>query len=204
MPHSITAPRDRAVGLFKKQGGMVRMIEAVRAGVHRRTLYALRDEGVIEQLGRGLYRLTDADPLSQPDLVAVARRVPKGVVCLISALAFHDLTTQIPHEVYLAIPRDSEPPRVDHPPIRVFRMSEKSFKEGIERHEIDGVPVRVYSREKTLADCFKYRNTVGIDTAVEAIRRYRDQGRMNVEKVLRAARACRVENVIRPYLEAML
>jgi predicted transcriptional regulator of viral defense system len=196
--------RTRAERLFRERGGMLKMAEAVRAGIHRRTLYALRDAGVLERLGRGLYRLANAPPLGHPDLVAVARRVPKGVICLISALAFHDLTTQIPHEVYLAVPRNAEPPRIDYPPARVFRFGERAFLEGIEMHELDGVPVRIYSREKTLADCFKYRSTVGLDTAVEAVRRYRDQRRVDVEAVLRAARTCRVENVIRPYLEAVL
>lgn len=180
------------------------MTEAVQAGVHRRTLYALRDDGVIEQLGRGLYRLAEAAPLGHPDLVAVARRAPSGVICLLSALAFHSLTTQIPHEVYLAVPRDAEPPRIDYPPVRVFRVSATAFAEGIETHDLDGVPVRIYSREKTLADCFKYRTTVGLDTAVEAVRRYREQGRVNADAILRAARACRAENVMRPYLEAIL
>ena len=106
--------------------------------------------------------------------------------------------------MYLAVTRDAEPPRIDHPPVRVFRVAPKAFAEGVETHTINGVRVRIYSREKTLADCFKYRNTVGLDTAVEALRRYRDQGRVNVDAVMRAARACRVEKVIRPYLEAVL
>lgn len=204
--HPDNPAQARAVRLFRKRGGMMRMAEAVRDGIHRRTLYTLRDEGVLEQLGRGLYRLADAPPLAQPDLVAVAKRAPKGVVCLISALAFHDLTTQIPHEVYLAVPRDSEPPRFDYPPVRVFRVGPRAFEEGIETHKVDGQRVRVYSREKTLADCFKYRNVVGLDTAVEAVKRYRDQGlrRVEVEAILRAAKACRVERIIRPYLEAIL
>ena len=194
----------RAVGAFRERGGMMRMAEALRAGVHRRTLYDLRDAGVLEQLGRGLYRLADAPPLSHPDLVAVARRAPRGVVCLVSALAYHGLTTQVPHEVYLAVPRDSEPPRIDYPPVRVFRFGPRSFGEGIETHDLDGGAVRVYSREKTLADCFKYRNVVGLDTALETLRRYRDQGRVDAEDVLRHARSGRVERVIRPYLEAVL
>jgi predicted transcriptional regulator of viral defense system len=194
----------RAVQLFHARGGLMRMAEAIRSGIHRRTLYALRDEGLVEQLGRGLYRLAGAPPLAHPDLVTVARRAPKGVVCLLSALAYHDLTVEVPHEVYLAVPRDSGPPRFDHPPVRVFRVGPRAFGEGIETHDVDGHPVRVYSREKTLADCFKYRNVVGLDTAVEAVRRYRDQGRVDVDGVLRAARACRVERIIRPYLEAVL
>jgi predicted transcriptional regulator of viral defense system len=194
----------RAADAFREHGGMMRMAEAVRAGVHRRTLYALRDAGILEQLSRGLYRLADGPPLGNPDLVTVARRVPKGVICLISALAFHDLTTQIPHEVYVAVPRESEPPRLDYPPIRVFRFGARASAAGIETHEIDGTSVRIYSREKTLADCFKYRNKIGIDTAVEALRRYREQGRIDVEVLLRHAQTCRVANVIRPYLEATL
>lgn len=196
--------RSRAERLFRARGGMLKMAEAVKAGVHRGTLYALRDTGVLEQLGRGLYRLADAPPLGHPDLVTVGRRAPKGVICLLSALTFHGLTTEIPHEVYLAVPRNAEPPRIDHPPVRVFRVGERAFAEGVETHILDGVPVRVYSREKTLADCFKYRATVGLDTAIDAIRRYRDQGRVSIEVLLQAARACRVENVMRPYLEAIL
>jgi predicted transcriptional regulator of viral defense system len=202
--HVADDTRHRAEGVFRERGGMMRMAEAVRAGVHRRTLYALRDAGVLEQLGRGLYRLADAPPLAHPDLVAVSRRAPRAVVCLVSALAFHDLTTQVPHEVHLAIPRDSEPPRIDYPPVRVFRFGARAFSEGVETHDLDGVPVRVYSREKILADCFKHRNTVGLDTAVEALRRYQEQGRVDVDAILRFARACRVEKVIRPYLEAVL
>jgi predicted transcriptional regulator of viral defense system len=203
-PPKTDSARARAERLFRERGGMLKMAEAVRAGVHRRTLYALRDAGVLEQLGRGLYRLADAPPLGNPDLVAVARRVPKGVVCLLSALAYHDLTTQIPHEVYLAVPRNAEPPRIDYPPVRVFRVGGRAFAEGVETHQLDGVPVRIYAREKTLADCFKYRTTVGLDTAVEGLRRYRDQGRVDAGAILRAARACRIENVMRPYLEAIL
>jgi predicted transcriptional regulator of viral defense system len=196
--------RRRAEGAFRERGGMMRMAEALRAGVHRRTLYALRNAGVREQLGRGLYRLADAPPLSHPDLVAVARRAPRAVVCLVSALAYHGLTTQVPHEVYLAVSRDSEPPRIEYPPVRVFRFGPRAFGDGVETHDLDGVPVRIYSREKTLADCFKYRNVVGLDTALEALRRYRERGPVDVDAILRHARTCRVERVIRPYLEAVL
>jgi predicted transcriptional regulator of viral defense system len=197
--------RARAArALFRKHGGILRMADALRAGVHRRTLYQLRDTGVIEQLSRGLYRLADAPPLGHPDLVTVALRVPKGVVCLISALAFHDLTTQVPHEVSVAVPRDSEPPRIDYPPVRVFRFSPAPFAAGMETHHVDGIPVRIYSREKTLADCFKYRNTIGLDTALEAVRRYRHQRRVNVNRLLEFAKVCRVGRVMRPYLEALL
>jgi predicted transcriptional regulator of viral defense system len=194
----------KAKRLFRKHGGIMRMANAIQAGIHRTTLYAMRDAGLVEQLSRGLYRLADAPPLANPDLVTVARRVPRGVVCLISALALHDLTTQIPHELYLAIPRDSEPPRMDYPPIRVFRFANQAFAAGVETRDMDGAKVRVYGREKTLADCFKYRNKIGLDTAVEALKRYKQQGRINADALLRYAQICRVANVMRPYLEAVL
>jgi predicted transcriptional regulator of viral defense system len=204
-PAVAESPQARAaVKLFRRRGGVLRMADALRAGIHRRTLYQLRDAGAIEQLSRGLYRLADAPPLGHPDLVTVALRVPKGVVCLISALAFHDLTTQIPHEVSVAVPRDSEPPRIDYPPVRVFRFSPAPFAAGVETHHLDGIPVRVYRREKTLADCFKYRNTIGLDTALEAVRLYRQQGRVNATRLLEYAKVCRVSRVMSPYLEALL
>src|SRR5580692_5783707 len=132
LEHSALA---KAKALFRKHGGIMRMANAVQAGIHRNTLYAMRDAGLVEQLSRGLYRLADAPPLANPDLVTVARRVPRGVVCLISALALHDLTTQIPHEIWLAVPRDSEPPRVDYPPVRVFRFANPAFLAGIETRD---------------------------------------------------------------------
>lgn len=195
---------EAAAARFRERGGILRMAEALRAGIHRRTLYQLRDRGVLEQLSRGVYRLADSRPLGNPDLVAVSRRVPRGVVCLLSALAYHELTTEIPHEVYLAVPRESEPPQLDYPPVRVFRFGPKSFQEGIDTHELDGVPVRIYGPEKTIADCFKYRNKLGLDVALEALKAYFKRGRPDVAKLLRYAEACRVKNVMRPYLEALL
>ncbi len=194
----------KARATFQRHGGVLRMAEAVRAGIHRRTLYAMRDAGIVEMLSRGLYRLADAPPLANPDLVTVALKVPRGVVCLISALAHHQLTTQIPHEVYVAIPRDSEPPRLDYPPVRVFRFNPRSYGAGVETHALDGVSVRIYSREKTLADCFKYRNKIGLDTVLEALRLYKEQGRIDVAALLRYAALCRVAKIMRPYLEAIL
>ena len=137
-------------------------------------------------------------------MVTVQAKVPHGVLYLISALAFHEMTTQVPHEVWIAIPRNSEPPRLDYPPIRVVRLSPAPYAAGIETHAIDGMAVKVYSREKTLADCFKHRNEIGLDTTLEAVRRYKAQGRVNVDAILQFARVCRVTQVARPYLEALL
>jgi len=195
---------ETAKEVFNRHGGVLRTSEAIRSGIHPRTLYAMRDAGVLERLSRGLYRIAELPPLGSPDLVAVALKVPTGVICLISALAYHELTTQIPHEVYLALPRGAEPPRLDHPPVRVFWFTGKAFTEGIDTSELDGLAVRIYSAEKTLADCFKYRNKIGLDTAVEALKRYVSSRRVRVDKLMAYARICRVEKVIRPYLEALL
>ena len=189
---------------FSESGGLLRTGAALRAGIHPRTLYDMRDEGVVEELSRGLYRLADLPALSNPDLVTVALKIPAGVVCLISALAYHEITTQIAHEVHLALPRGAEPPRLKHPPLRVFWFTGRSFAEGIETHKVDGIRLRVYSLEKTLADCFKYRNKLGLDTVLEALRLYRSRKRPNVDELMKFARVCRVEKVMRPYLEALL
>jgi predicted transcriptional regulator of viral defense system len=190
--------------LFREHGGILKTSDALRAGIHPRTLYKMRDEGIIEVLSRGLYRLGNLRPLSNPDFVTVALRIPNGVLCLISALAFHDITTQIPHEIYIAVERGSRPPKVNYPPVRVFRFTGQAFKSGIDPHEIDGVHLGVFNPEKTIADCFKYRNKIGLDTALEALRLYREKRSFKVDDLMRYARICRVEKVMRPYLEAMI
>lgn len=195
---------QQAKEAFRQHGYILRMADALRAGIHRRTLYAMRDAGQIKALARGLYRLTDAPPLGHPDLVTVAAKIPHCVVYLVSALAFHEMTTQVPHEVWFAVPRNSEPPRLDYPPVRVFRLSQAPYESGVEAHQLDGVEVKVYSREKTLADCFKHRGEVGLDTVLEAVRRYKSQGHIDVDAILRYAAVCRVARVARPYLEALL
>jgi predicted transcriptional regulator of viral defense system len=203
-PPSQSQAFHRAEELFRQHDGMMRTQEALHAGIHPRTLYALRDAGVLEPLSRGIYRLREAGPLGNPDLVMVAMRAPGGVICLISALAFHELTTQIPHEVYVAVPRGAEPPHLDYPPVRTFWFTGKAFTEGIERKRVDDIDVRIYSREKTLADCFKYRHKIGMDTVLEAIRLYKQSGHTKIDALMRYAEICRVANRIRPYSEAML
>jgi len=195
---------DRAAAVFEKHGGMLRTAQALRAGIHPDTLYSMRDSGVLEIVSRGVYRLAGSPPLGNPDLVTVAMRVPRGVICLISALAFHELTTQIPHEVHVALPRGAEEPRLDHPPIKTYRFDGEAFAKGVETHELDGVRVRIYSPEKTLADCFKFRNKIGLDTVVEAVRLYRERRKVKADDLIRYASVCRVKKVMRPYLEAIL
>lgn len=197
-------PMRRAIATFKRNGGLMRMSEAISAGIHRDTLKNLLKRGDLQKVSRGLYQLVGAIPPTHPDLAVVATKVPQGVICLISALSFHELTTQIPHEVYLAIGRNSEPPKFTYPPLRVFRFSGKAFTEGIETHALGSVRTRIYSREKTLADCFKYRNKIGLDTCLEALRSYQQQRRYHIDAILKFATICRVAKVMRPYLESIL
>jgi predicted transcriptional regulator of viral defense system len=194
----------KALVIFRRHGGLLRTGEAMRKGIHPRTLYAMRDEGVVEQLSRGVYRLADLPPLGNPDLIPVAVRVPRGVVCLISALVFHEITTQIPHEVHIAIGRGARYPRLEYPPTHVYRFSGRAYTQGVETHGLDGTPVKIYGPEKTLADCFKYRNKIGMDTAIEAVRLYGERKPVRVSELIRFARVCRVGNVMRPYLESLL
>ena len=204
MKNSSPQKYERAKKIFRDRGGVLKTGEALSAGIHPRTLYEMQQTGLLEQLTRGLYRLADLPPLGNPGLVSVSLKIPNGVVCLISALAYHEITTQVPHEIYMALERGAERPRLDHPPLRIFWFSGRAFTLGIQTHKIDGVPVRIYSPEKTIADCFKYRNKIGLDTAIEALKVYREKKRFKVDDLMQCARVCRVEKVIRPYLEALL
>jgi len=190
--------------IFRQHGGQLRMSEAIKLGISRYMFYKMRDNDVLEQVSRGIYRLTKLPPMTQPDLVTVSLRFPKSIICLISALSFHEITTQIPHEVSIAISRDARMPSLDYPPVHAYKFSDKAFNAGIEKHKIDGVTVQIYSVEKTLVDCFKYRNKLGMDVVLEALKLYRSQKKFNLEKLIEYARICRVENVMKPYLEASL
>ena len=202
--HDANSRFTRAATIFENHGGILRTAQALKAGIHPKTLYAMRDSGVLERISRGVFRLSDSPPLSNPDLVTVAARVPSGVICLISALAFHEITTQIPHDVHVALPRGAEEPRLDYPPIRTYRFTGEAFTSGVDAYDLDGVSISIYSPEKTLADCFKFRNKVGLDTVVEAIRFYRERRSIKVDDLMRYAKICRVNRVMRPYLEAIL
>jgi len=180
------------------------MREAIEFGITRTVLYSMLDRGFIERLHRGLYRLTELPSLGNPDLVAVSRKAPNAVICLISALAFHEITTHIPHEVQIAIRRHTRQPRITYPPTRLFYFGEKAITAGVETHLIDGTEVRIFSAAKTVADCFKYRNKIGFDVAIEALRMFHEARRLRPSELMKFAAVCRVEKIIRPYLEALL
>jgi predicted transcriptional regulator of viral defense system len=195
---------ERALSIFKANGGVLNTEKAIKLGIHPRTLYALRDTARLDRMERGLYRLADAKPLGNPDFVTVALKVPRGVICLISALAFHQMTTQIPHAVYLAIAANDQAPVLRYPPLRLFWYSKAVYESGIIETKMDGTNIHIYSAEKTLADCFKYRNKIGIDVCVEALNLYRQRDRMKLEQLEQYAKLCRVQRVMRPYMEAVL
>jgi len=201
---SVTKNKISPEVIFSQHGGQLRMSEAIGHGISRYSLYKMRDNGIVEQISRGIYRLVDLPPISNPDLVTVGLRFPKGVICLISALSYHEMTTQIPHEVSVAVPRNARMPSLDSPPVRAYKFSADAFNAGIETHLIDGVSVQIYSVEKTLADCFKYRNKLGMDVVLEALKLYRSQRKFNLNKLLKYAKVCRVEKIMKPYLEATL
>jgi len=194
---------DAAQSLFREQGGLLHTTEAIRLGIAPRTLYALRDSGALTEAARGLYRLADLPPLSQPDLTVVSLKIPKGVICLISALDFHDLTTQIPHAVHVALPMSAEKSRLAYPPVKLYWFSGKAYTAGIETPIVDGVRIRVYDPEKTVVDCFKFRNRVGLDVAIEALKRCSQRRGFRPDRLLTYARITRMGKIMQPYLEML-
>lgn len=193
---------ERVLALAAKKG-VLRARDLDALGIPRVTLTRLSRAGRLERVGRGLYTLPDADVSEHHALAAASKRVPNGVICLLSALRFHELTTQQPFEVWMAIDRKARRPVVDHPPLRIVRFAGSALFEGIETHEVDNVTVRVTDPARTVVDCFCYRNKIGIDVAIEALRDYRRQKKGTMGGLVKAARARRVAEVIRPYLEAL-
>lgn len=194
----------QAEEIFREQGGTLRTHEAKNLGIHPRVLYYLRDEGRIEQLSRGVYRLADLPGLSDPDLVAIAARLPDAVVCLISALAFHGVTSEIPHEVHIALPPHVRTPSIDYPPVRAYHFGARAYRAGVETHDIDGRAVLIYCVAKTVADCIKFRNKIGNDVAIEALKLSLQRGKARPTELIKFAKICRVNTLMKTYLEPLV
>jgi predicted transcriptional regulator of viral defense system len=194
--------RARLLSLAKKRT-ILRAADAARLGLHTQVLTRLVAEGALERVGRGRYRSPGADVTEHHGLALTAAAVPRGIVCLLSALVFHGIGTQNPSEVWLAVDRRARAPKVAWPPLRVVRFSGRALTEGVETHRIDGEAVRVYSLPKTIADCFKYRNKVGMDVALEALKDAWHHKRLRMADLDEYAHICRVARVMRPYLEAL-
>ncbi len=199
-----TDTRRRALQAFRRNRGWLRQPDLRAYGVHPRWLSRLVAEGTVERVRKGLYRLPSVPSSTDESFADVARAVPHGVVCLLSALAYHGLTTANPSEVYLAVPKDTWRRRVAYPPIRYFRFSPKMMRIGVERVRTRAGEFRVFGREKSICDALRHAVVVGRDVVLEALRAYlADRRARDVDKLLAAARACRVERRLRPYLEAL-
>lgn len=196
--------RKKAIEIIKKRGGLIRTHEALAEGIHRRTLYGLRDEGALIPISRGLYQLSDMEVPAEVGLVEVSKKVPNGVICLISALSFHELTTQNPHYIWLAIERKARKPIIEYPPIRVFFFTGAFFREGVEIHRIMDHDVRIYNAPKTVIDCFRWQHAAGLDVALEAAREYLKRPGSTPATLMEYARICKIEKFVLPYLQAMV
>ena len=196
--------RTQEVIKIVEKEGMLRPRDLDSYGIPRVYLSRLCERGLLQRIGRGLYVSADATVTEHHTLAEASKRVPQGVLCLLSALQFHGLTTQAPFEVWMALEQKAWQPLVDRPKIRFVRFSGRSFSGGIEERQIEGVRVKVYNPAKTVADCFKYRNKIGRDVALEALRDCRSQRKCTNDELWRYAKVCRVANVMKPYLEATL
>jgi len=183
--------------------GLIRPRDLAEHGLPTVLLTRLVRQGRLQRVGRGLYALPDRPVSEHNTLAEVARKHPHAIVCLLSALRFHDLTTQSPFEVWLAIPNKARAPKMDYPPLRIVRFSGEALTVGVEEHVIDGVPVRVTSVARTVADCFKFRNKIGLDVALEALQEAWRAKRVSMDELWRYATLCRVANVMRPYMESL-
>ena len=190
--------------IFEDHGGVLRTRQALTEGISPRDLYAMRDSAIITQISRGLYQLSTNEPLSEPDLVTVASRIPKAVICLTSALFYYHLTSVIPRQVSIALPRDAEKPRLAYPPLWIFWLSANAYSSGIETITISEIPVKIYSVEKTIADCLKFRNRIGQDTAMDALKDYMRQTDRKIDALMHYARINRVEKLAEQYLEVLI
>jgi predicted transcriptional regulator of viral defense system len=199
----VVTTRQALIALIGKNR-LVRARELERARIDRSELRRLTAAGVLERVARGVYRLADAPVTEGHSVAVVLKRVPQATVCLLTALQMHGLTTQLPHQVWIAIDEKARRPRITEVPIRVVRFSGAALTAGVETRTVEGVAVRLYGPAKTVADCFKYRNKIGLDVAIEALRDYRRRHPKRGDELMEYARVCRVLNVMKPYLEAIV
>ena len=199
---STTKPIARTMQYVSRKG-IVRPRELEALGIPREYLLRLYRQGKLSRTGRGIYTLPDAAVTERHSYAEVAKRVPEAVLCLLSALVFHEITTQSPASVWIALGKGARKPAILSPSLRVVRLTEPSLSEGVEEHTVEGVPVRVYSAAKTVADCFKFRNKIGLDVAIEALKDSLRQKKATINDIYHYAKICRVCNVIRPYMQAL-
>ena len=201
-PALTTSQKDRVVALLKTHGPM-RRIELGNASIHPETLARMLKDGTLIRVSRGLYQLADTEVTASHDLAEVAKLVPNGVICLVSALQFHELTLQIPGRVWLAISPKARKPRFDYPPTRVVRFGPRAISLGVQTHIVDGVSVPIFDPAKTVVDCFRFRRHVGLDVALEGLHNVVRSGKAKPAQIVNYARDIRIWSVLRPYLETV-
>lgn len=194
--------RQQQILDLAREKGMIRAEDVEAVGISRNYLYRMHMEGLLVKRAVGLYVLPEAPVTENSSLAEVAKRLPHAVVCLISALSYHEITTQIPHEIWLTIPRGSWRPDLEYPPLNLSYVSGPAYSFGIQEHVLNGVAVKIYSPAKTVADCFKFRNKVGLDVAIEALREAWRSRKVTMDELVEAAEIDRVSKIMRPYLEA--
>jgi predicted transcriptional regulator of viral defense system len=202
--YAVTREIEKRIVKLVRDAGMIRAAEVEAHGIHRKYLAEMVKDGTLQRVGRGLYRLANTSATEHQTLAEVCKRVPNGVICLLSALSFHKMTTQLPHAIWIAVERNAWRPWIERPKLRVVWMTKQVLEAGVERHKEGRAEVRVFSKAKTVVDCFKRRNVVGIDVALEALRAYLDQRGSKPAELVRLAKLCRVSSVMKPYLEALL
>lgn len=200
----MTNKKRDLIGFVKGRGGLVGYSEIKKARYGRAVLRSVVKSGWIKQVDRGLYRLAKGTQLSYPDLVAASIKVPKGIICLLSALAFHEATDEIPRYVHIAIPRGKRANKTKYPPVKYYHYAPDIWEAGLEEHNIQGRIIKVYNLARTVVDCFKFRNKIGMDVARDALKVAVKEKGIKPKEIIRYAKLCRVESVIKPVLEAMI
>ena len=196
--------REKAIEFIIQNGGLIRTRDALKFGIHRRTLYGLFDDGTLIQLSRGLYQLADLDRPPRAHLAEISKKAPHAVICLKSALALHALSDREPAAVWLAVERKARKPAFESPPVKACFFSGESFYQGVQIRHIMNQAVRIYNAPKTVIDCFRWQNKVGLDTAIQAARAYLAGNDANPSELMRYAKICRIESRFRPYLDVLL
>jgi predicted transcriptional regulator of viral defense system len=196
--------KEQAIAIFGDNGGLLRSSEARRLGIHPQTLKRMKDEGILENPDRGLYHLKGFELQGDSDMILVAKLVPRAVFCLITALSFHNMTTQIPRKLYVALPQQVKEPVIKHPPLEIVWLSESPYRAGIRHYAIGSETVRVYDKAKTVTDCFKFRNKVGEDVAIEALKDYLQLPDRDIQELLEYAGINRVRPIVEAYLKVMV
>ena len=192
------------INFFKKRRGLASYAEIKEAGFNKALIKVSLNSGRIQKVDRALYELSEGISVSNPDLVAISIKAPKGVICLVSALAFHGATTEIPQFVAIAIPRGAHANKIKYPPVKFYRFASKSWEAGIEEHKIAGHKIRIYSLAKTIADCFKFRNKIGMDVVREALKAAITEKKTVPKEIMKYAKTCRVDRIIKPILETII